>query len=248
MGNGADAGHASPGVKKLTDIEYDEIQRVEAATWTRQPYTGIDPATGKEKTWSPYPSFEGKRARERKYQQQLLNLFRISGFNGIAVDVGCGPQPVLEQIDGNFIGIGVDPLIMSYAVDHPIFGEGGWKKTLACPFQAETIPLPTASVHYVISTNALDHCQDPRAVVREIARILRPSGTFFLSFCVNNASVGHPHPAHKIDLTIEDVRAWADGLFHIEAQERITYGWRNQDASLMVLRRYAAIPKDHQIW
>jgi ubiquinone/menaquinone biosynthesis C-methylase UbiE len=49
----------------------------------------------------------------------------------------------------------------------------------------------------VICTNCIDHTDDPSAVVREVERVLKPSGWFWFSCEVNapdqERNAGHPH-------------------------------------------------------
>lgn len=214
--------------KALSVQEWEEIQIIEAATWTRKGW--IDPETGKE--YKAFPSFEGKLERERGYQRKMLDLFRISGLSGNVLDVGCGATPILDQVAGNFIGIALDPNWGNYLTEHPFP-----HKCAICAHPAEEMPFPDNSFHHIISTNALDHFRDPRAALLEMLRVLRVGGTLWLSFCINNATQGHPHPAHRIDLTIEDVAKWSNGLVETERAETIHYGWRNQDAALVVARK-----------
>lgn len=217
--------------KVISHQEWKQVQQIELATWTPAGYKLPD-----GKVVRPYPDLPGKIAREREYQKALLCVFRISGIAGWIVDVGCGPSPILEQIEGNFLGIGVDPLIPEYAKYHNIWA---WQKTLPLVCTAESIRLPSVTVHHVICTNSLDHFQDPRQALAEMIRILRPGGTLWLSFCIENASKGHPHPAHKIDLTPQDVMEWTTNVLECERGEIIEYGWRKQPAWLGIYRKLA---------
>ena len=45
---------------------------------------------------------------------------------------------------------------------------------------AQQIPFPDASLHLVVSTLSLHHWSDPVAVLDEIARVLRPGGSFLV--------------------------------------------------------------------
>ena len=62
------------------------------------------------------------------------------------------------------------------------------------PVAAEKLPLLDESTDVVVSRNNLDHVNDPSAVVDEVHRILRPSGTFILIVHLEpEASITEPH-------------------------------------------------------
>ena len=46
--------------------------------------------------------------------------------------------------------------------------------------QGERTPFPDASFDLVLCCNVLDHVQDPAIVLREVCRVLRPAGFFYL--------------------------------------------------------------------
>ncbi len=47
---------------------------------------------------------------------------------------------------------------------------------------ARALPMPSAAVDLVVSSNVLEHVSEPFAVVDEMARVLRPGGHLWLSF------------------------------------------------------------------
>lgn len=56
-------------------------------------------------------------------------------------------------------------------------------RRLRVPFtlsRAENIPFPDESFDLVLCCNALDHVEDPSTVLKEVHRVLRPKGHFFL--------------------------------------------------------------------
>jgi SAM-dependent methyltransferase len=46
---------------------------------------------------------------------------------------------------------------------------------------AESLPFEAGSFDFVLCTEVLEHCRDPNAVVKEIARVLKPRGCAFLT-------------------------------------------------------------------
>jgi SAM-dependent methyltransferase len=85
---------------------------------------------------------------------------------GVMLDAGCGRKPYAELFSrvSKYIG-------MEYAPG------SGYRGNLADVYgDGAAIPLATASVDSVLCTEVLEHVPDPDAVVREIARVLKPGG------------------------------------------------------------------------
>ena len=96
--------------------------------------------------------------------------------NGVLFDVGCGQKPYAAMFAGRvtrYIG-------MEYAPD------AGYRGNAAdlCG-DAAAIPLASGTVDTALCTEVLEHVPDPDAVVREIARVLKPGGTVICTapFC-----------------------------------------------------------------
>ncbi|MGA9350639.1 MAG: class I SAM-dependent methyltransferase [Anaerolineae bacterium] len=103
---------------------------------------------------------------------------------GEAADLGCGPgQLVIElaqrspglhvtgiDLSDEMIARGQDNARRARVADRVSFRRG----------DAQQIPFPDASLHLVVSTLSLHHWSDPVAVLDEIARVLRPGGSFLI--------------------------------------------------------------------
>jgi ubiquinone/menaquinone biosynthesis C-methylase UbiE len=103
---------------------------------------------------------------------------------GAAADLGCGPgQLVIElarrapglhvtgiDLSEEMIARGQDKARRAGVADRVSFRRG----------DARQIPFPDASLDLVVSTLSLHHWSDPVAVLDEIARVLRPSGSFLI--------------------------------------------------------------------
>jgi SAM-dependent methyltransferase len=107
------------------------------------------------------------------------------------LDIGCGPRGSLEWATKAAERVGLDPLVDQYrtlGIDRH-----GMRYVSA---SAESIPFPNGYFDVVTSLNSLDHVDDPRTAMREIARVVRPTGTFLLE-----VEVGHsPTPTEPISL------------------------------------------------
>ncbi|MBC8264593.1 MAG: class I SAM-dependent methyltransferase [Anaerolineales bacterium] len=122
-------------------------------------------------------------------QMQLLRWFvahRAVGMTGRgeAADLGCGPgQLVIElarrspglhvtgiDLSEEMIARGQDNARRAGVADRVSFRRG----------DAQQIPFPDASLDLVVSTLSLHHWSDPVAALDEIARVLRPGGSFLV--------------------------------------------------------------------
>lgn len=80
------------------------------------------------------------------------------------LDMGCGEQPLrstIERLGGSYVGLDIVQNA-THTVD--VIG------------RATEVPLADESADIVLCTEVLEHVSDPAAVVREIARLLRPGG------------------------------------------------------------------------
>jgi len=103
---------------------------------------------------------------------------------GEAADLGCGPgQLVIElarrspglhvtgiDLSDEMIARGQDNARRAGVAERVSFRRGA----------AQQIPFPDASLDLVVSTLSLHHWSDPVAVLDEIARVLRPGGSFLI--------------------------------------------------------------------
>ena len=85
-------------------------------------------------------------------------------------DVGAGDAPYRELFHH------VDYITIDW--EHSIHGDSAQSDILA---SAEHLPLDEASIDAVILTEVLEHLADPHGALVEIARVLRPSGTLYLT-------------------------------------------------------------------
>lgn len=95
------------------------------------------------------------------------------------LDVGCGTGRLLRRVGQQFPGArlaGVDLAEEMIAQANRL--------TPGARFyvgQAESLPLPDASVDLVLSTMSFHHWADQEQGVRQVARVLRPMGVFILA-------------------------------------------------------------------
>jgi ubiquinone/menaquinone biosynthesis C-methylase UbiE len=126
-------------------------------------------------------SYEDSWMQKRLFDpvhQAILTLAAKLDAPGTVLDVGCGTGRLLRAASTYWPQarlIGVDP------ADGMI--EVARKLNPAATFlsgTSEALPLPDNSVDLALSTLSFHHWHDQAAGVREIARVLRPNGYFFL--------------------------------------------------------------------
>jgi SAM-dependent methyltransferase len=103
----------------------------------------------------------------------------LAGREDAAVlDVGCGGKPYLPfaaPFAARYVGVDVAP--------------GPYVDRVA---PAEALPFEDASFDLVLCTQALEHVQEPAAVLAEIHRVVRPGGAALIS--THGVFVFHPDP------------------------------------------------------
>ncbi|TVQ60349.1 MAG: class I SAM-dependent methyltransferase [Phycisphaerales bacterium] len=94
-----------------------------------------------------------------------------------AVEVGPGPIPALGVAPWR-AALAVDPLADGYRAEGLVPTWAGHVVLASSP--GERLPAPSAAFDLAVCENALDHCEDPALVLRELRRALRPGGLLWL--------------------------------------------------------------------
>ena len=95
------------------------------------------------------------------------------------LDIGCGSGRLLRKVHDSWPEAqlsGVDPAQGMLSVARQLTPEARFSMG-----SAEALPLEDASVDLALSTISFHHWQDQAAGLREVARVLRPGGSFLLA-------------------------------------------------------------------
>jgi SAM-dependent methyltransferase len=109
----------------------------------------------------------------------------------VVLDVGCGPISRTLCLVHCATVHAVDPLMDHYRKLQP-FGWRFFASVHACG--AETLPFEAESIDVVHCRNVLDHTRDADQILSEIARVLRPAGSFLLNCDLRDRGAGPAHP------------------------------------------------------
>lgn len=115
-----------------------------------------------------------------RVHKAVLNVVAQRGIEpGVILDVGCGTGKLLRAAGARWPNaqlIGVDPAQGMVKVAQRLNPDATFLVGTA-----ESLPLADYSVDLVLSTASFHHWHDHAAGVREVARVLRPGGSFFLA-------------------------------------------------------------------
>jgi SAM-dependent methyltransferase len=129
-----------------------------------------------------------------------------------AIDVGCGPVSRLRwgALNGLLRVTGVDPLLDMYAVvleRHGLTALPSIRCAREVSAGAEEIPrlLPAGGYDFAYSSNALDHTEDPAAIVRSLGGCVRPGGFVALEVFTREGSREKWWQLHQFDMYVDDM-------------------------------------------
>jgi SAM-dependent methyltransferase len=107
------------------------------------------------------------------------------------LEVGCGAHGLIFFF-GAGEGVGVDPLADHYRNLFPVWQDRA--KTIAVG--GETLPFEDDSFDVVLCDNVVDHALNPRKILEEISRVLKPGGTLYFEVNVHHGFYHAAATAH----------------------------------------------------
>lgn len=145
------------------------------------------------------------RAEQLAARLAAAGLAPLADGTARVVEVGCGPIGVASFFPAAE-RVAVDPLEEFYGA-HPVLSALRDPAVSYRVGTGERLPCESGRFDLAIIENCIDHVQAPHAVLREIARVLRPDGVLYLTvncrtavgFAVHRVlsrlrlDPGHPH-------------------------------------------------------
>jgi SAM-dependent methyltransferase len=94
---------------------------------------------------------------------------RAGRRDGALIDVGCGTAGLWQFVSGLFSNyVGVD------AIKYEMFPQG--EQFCKSELNTEPVRLPDCSAEVVASVETIEHLENPRALARELVRLVKPEG------------------------------------------------------------------------
>jgi SAM-dependent methyltransferase len=121
-------------------------------------------------------------AEKARAVRALIEEFRPVAPDDRVLEVGSGGCGIIFNFGGEHV-LGVDPLADDLRQIFP------WQRTSAVPTlqaEGENLPFDDCSFDIVLSDNVVDHARDPRRIIEEIARVLKPGGIFYFTVHVHH--------------------------------------------------------------
>ena len=163
-----------------------------------------------QRRWAPV--FQDNKPKVLEYWKRYRYFDEIVALAGlddasVVLDVGCGVSTVLHFVPGQRYGI--DPFAEEYRKFYAYTPELHIQKGFG-----EHIPFGDVFFDVVLSSNMLDHCTDPRMMVAEIHRVLKPGGYLVLTVEIFHSKVTRGL-AHLHSLTRDEVPELLAGKFEV---------------------------------
>lgn len=139
------------------------------------------------------------------------------------LDVGCGTGRLLRSIHECWPDAaltGVDPTAGMVEMARELTPYATFKLSFA-----EELPLPDTSMDVVTSTFSFHHWSDQVAGLREIARVLRPEGYFFLADAMMPAWLARFLPAGRFRRPAQVQSLFQQAGLHALHQQFAVYDW-----------------------
>lgn len=151
----------------------------------------------------------------------------LGGFTGDFLDVGCGKMPYKEYIlknssVKNYVGLDIES---AFIYDDKCLPDYYW--------DGISMPFKENSFDCAFATEVLEHCPEPETFLKEVLRVLKPGGNFFLTvpFLWNLHEV--PNDEYRYTPFSLERHLKNSGFTHIEL--KATGGWHASMAQMLGL-------------
>lgn len=117
-----------------------------------------------------------------------------------AVEIGAGPYPSIATAQWKR-AVAIDPLADGYTAQGLLPKDCFCDEVTYMASPGEAVPLPSGFADLAVIENCLDHVDNPRSVLREIKRLLKPGGFLWLLVdLMDYKDHMHPNPFNEARL------------------------------------------------
>lgn len=126
---------------------------------------------------------------EAAYLSELLAVRAVLPWRGRGLEIGVGTGRFAAPLG---VAFGIDPAaeMLGYARERGV---------CVAAAVAEALPFANASFDYALVVTTLCFVDDPGALLRETARILRPTGELVVGFIDRESTLGQHYLAHQAE-------------------------------------------------
>jgi SAM-dependent methyltransferase len=159
------------------------MRTVEAVSFRRHYDEQVPTVEEEFALWGAYH----QHRHELRYDLVATEVRRTLPPGGRVLDVGCGSALVADRLadfEGEYVGTDLAHHHLVYALGKQRPDHLRLRRSVLAA-TAEALPLADASVDVVVLSEVIEHLVRPELAVWEIARVLRPGGTFVMT--TNNA-------------------------------------------------------------
>lgn len=198
----------------MNELSYEQIQVEESKTWL---FTDLKGTPEEVKV-----AIDEKLSRERiRYYQMAKNMLldKLDTPKMSVLDVGSSCTGGVSSVLPFKKRICADPLKADYSkiVDVSCFIDT----------KAEDLKEQLGDYEVILSTNAIDHFEDPIQFLKDLGKYMKYSAYFAHQHVINNATE-HPHPAHKFNLNPQIFKEILDKDFELVWELKypdLIYSW-----------------------
>jgi len=208
----------------MTDLEFNKLQVIEDSTWSIP-----DDSKRAEK----------ERREKARYplmckQLGLLGRYQVLDTSDLVIwDIGAGPCQGISSVLPCKSRLCIDPNKNAYSKYYNVQNYDDTK--------AEDLKERLSIPDIIISTNCIDHFQDPMGFFKDLNTYMR-YGTYFIHHHALDNAIQHKHEAHVFNLNEEMVDAAMyenfEKVWYMNYKDDgLVYSWLREKAFCAIYRR-----------
>lgn len=171
--------------REQTARERESLRAVDWQTFRRHYDERVPTIEEEFDIWGEYH----QHRHEMRYDLVARAVRDALPAGGRVLDVGCGSALVADRlldVEATYVGTDLGGHQVSYGALKHRDRRGGSLRCVFARSTAEGLPFPDATFDVVVMSEVIEHLLRPEVAVWEVARVLRPGGTFVMT--TNNAS------------------------------------------------------------